>query len=425
VQTLDLLPSLPWLLPFLGVARLANHRPALSAARPVTGRLVSVVIPARNERSNIDTVLRSVLASTYQPLEVIAVDDRSTDGTADLIRRIAVEDSRLRLLDGDVLPAGWYGKPWACHQGYRAASGELLLFTDADTRHHPDLLAKAVGALQGEGADLVTLAPRQRCVTFWERVVMPQIWLLLGLRYHPGRVNRARRERDVIANGQFILVRRVAYEAVGTHATVRNEIAEDLALAQAFHRAGRKQYFAFAEDLMETRMYQSLAQLVEGWSKNVFLGGRRSFPEEPMLRAMVPLMLAAALLFWLIPPGVLAVGGVEAGLGPAAALATGLSVLFWALMSYGMRIPVAYGLLYPLGAAMALYIVMRSTWRGRRRVEWRGRTYRAGGDEGPTASSPPRSATGSDRPAPGRPDPPAGGTARHQSRDQESPRRSE
>jgi hypothetical protein len=204
---------------------------------------------------------------------------------------------------------------------------------------------------------------------------MPQIWLLLGVRYHPSRVNRARRERDVIANGQFILMPRESYEAVGTHEVVRHEVAEDLALAQAFHRAGRRIHFAFAERLMETRMYHSLPHLVEGWSKNVYLGGRRSFPQEPVLRALVPVMLLAAFLFWLVPPAVLAVTGATAGLGPAAVVATALSALFWMLISYGMKIPPWYGLLYPVGALVALYIGARSTWRGARRVEWRGRVY--------------------------------------------------
>jgi chlorobactene glucosyltransferase len=292
---------------------------------------------------------------------------------------LAAQDDRVRLIRGAPVPPGWFGKPWACLQGYREATGELLLFTDADTTHQPELLARAVGALQAEGAELLTVSPRQRCETFWERVVMPQIWLLLGVRYHPSRVNAAKRERDVIANGQFILVRRDSYEAVGTHEAVRAEIAEDLALAQAFHRGGRKLYFAFAERLMETRMYRSLPDLIEGWSKNVYLGGRRSFPHEPLLRALVPMMLAAALGFWLVPPAVLLLRGAT-GLAPAAGLAAGLSVLFWMLISYGMRIPVLYGLLYPLGALVALYIVARSTWRGARRVEWRGRTYRGPGE---------------------------------------------
>jgi chlorobactene glucosyltransferase len=371
----ELLPALPWLVPFASLFRLASNRPNLSDVPPATGTLVSVIVPARNESAVIETVVKSVLASTYEPLELVVLDDRSTDETAAIVDRLAAEDARLRLVRGEPLPKGWYGKPWACLQGYRAARGELLLFTDADTRHEPELLARAVGALRTERADLVTVAPRQRCETFWERLVMPQIWLLLGVRYHPSRVNRARRERDVIANGQFILLPRASYEAVGTHEIVRHEVAEDLALAQAFHRAGRKIYFAFAERLMETRMYQSLPHLVEGWSKNVYLGGRRSFPEEPVLRALVPVMLLAAFLFWLVPPVVLAVTGGSGPWGVAAVVATGLSALFWMLISYGMKIPAWYGLLYPVGALVALYIGARSTWRGARRVEWRGRVY--------------------------------------------------
>jgi chlorobactene glucosyltransferase len=375
----ELLPALPWLVPFASLFRLASNRPNLSDVLPTVGTLVSVIVPARNESAAIETVVRSVLASTYEPLELVVLDDRSTDETVAIVERLATEDSRLRLVRGEPLPEGWYGKPWACLQGYRAARGDLLLFTDADTRHEPELLARAVGALQTERADLVTVAPRQRCETFWERLVMPQIWLLLGVRYHPSRVNRARRERDVIANGQFILLPRESYEAVGTHEIVRHEVAEDLALAQAFHRAGRKIHFAFAERLMETRMYRSLPQLVEGWSKNVYLGGRRSFPEEPVLRALVPVMLLAAFLFWLVPPAVLAVTGRSGRWGVAAVAATGLSALFWMLISYGMKIPPWYGLLYPVGALVALYIGARSTWRGARRVEWRGRVYSGGG----------------------------------------------
>ena len=362
-------------MPFASLFRLADNRPNLSEAVPAAGTLVTVVIPARNESATIATVVGSVLASTYQPLEIVVVDDRSTDDTAAIVERLAMEDGRLRLVRGEPLPEGWYGKPWACVQGYRAARGDLLLFTDADTRHEPELLARAVGALRAERSDLVTVAPRQRCETFWERVVMPQIWLLLALRYHPSRVNRARRQRDVIANGQFILVSRESYEAVGTHGAVRDEVAEDLALAQAFLRAGRKLHFAFAERLMQTRMYRSLPELIEGWSKNVYLGGRRSFPEEPRLRALVPLMLLAGFLFWLAPPVVLAITAATGPVGRAAAVASALSALFWMAISYGMRIPAWYGLLYPLGALMGLYIAARSTWRGSRRVEWRGRIY--------------------------------------------------
>lgn len=204
---------------------------------------------------------------------------------------------------------------------------------------------------------------------------MPQIWLLLGVRYHPAWVNRSRRARDVIANGQFILMPRASYEAVGTHESVRGEVAEDLALAQSVVRQGGRLHFAFAERLMETRMYEGLGPLIEGWSKNVYLGGRRSFPEEPVRRALVPVMLALAFCFWLAPPVAVLLGALVGGPAPAAVAATLFAALFWCLICFGMQIPPVYGLGYPLGAAVALFIAARSTLRGRRRVEWRGRTY--------------------------------------------------
>jgi chlorobactene glucosyltransferase len=339
---------------------------------------VSIIIPARNESRTIATVVRSILATTYHPFELLVVDDRSTDDTAAIVERLAA-DSRVRLVRGKELPDGWYGKPWACLQGYRESLGELLLFTDADTQHQPELLARAVGAVLTEKAELVTVSPVQRCVTFWERIIMPQIWFLLALRYAPAGVNRARRARDVIANGQFILTTRAGYEAAGTHGAVRHEVAEDLALAQIYLRKGLKLHFAFAERLMETRMYHGLAHLIEGWSKNIYLGGRRSFPDEPLRRALVPLMLIVALVYWLVPVAALAATLVLPSpehLREAALMAMALSAGFWMLICFGMRIPVLYGLGYPLGALMALYIALRSTWRGGRRVEWKGRVYK-------------------------------------------------
>lgn len=371
-------PAIAWLLPYLSLFRLGRRTPNLSDAPPATSRTVSVVIPARNEAATILTVVDSILQSRYPSLELIVVDDRSTDATAALVASRAAGDTRLRLVSGRELPEGWYGKPWACFQGAEVARGEVLVFTDADTRHGPALLEQAIGALDANGADLLTIAPHQRCLTFWERLIMPQVWLLLGLRYHPDAVNHARHARDVIANGQFIMVRRAAYESVGTHAVVRQEVAEDLALAQECWRRGQKLHFAFAEQLMDTRMYTGLRELVEGWSKNIYLGGRRSFPEEPLRRALVPAALGIAVGFWLLPPAVLLLDALGAGFPAwhgAAFVAMGLSVGFWGMISRGMAIPMWYALGYPLGALATLLIIARSTLRGRHRVEWKGRRY--------------------------------------------------
>ena len=369
--------ALPWAVPFLAFIRLARQRPSLADAPLASGDLVSVIVPARNEAENLPTLLDSLLLTNYDAVEILVVDDRSTDPTAAVVRRYAAADPRVRLIEGEELPGGWFGKPWACVQGYRAAKGDLLLFTDADTKHAPELLGRAVGALQSGHRDLVTVLGRLVCGSFWERVIMPIIGALLGIRFHPTVVNRARKAREVIANGQFILVNRESYEAVGTHEAVKHEVAEDLAMAQLYFRAGRPQLFTFGLNLLGTRMYSSLAGLVEGWSKNVYVGGRRSYPDEPMLRALIPVMFLLGALFWLLPPVVLllALAGVLPSLLAPAIWATGFSALFWVGFDAGFGINPFYGLSYPLGVFMTGWIFARSTQRAERRIEWRGRTY--------------------------------------------------
>jgi len=369
--------ALPWAVPFLAFFRLARRQPNLARAPLASGRLVSIIVPARNEEDNLPILLASLVESRYDPFEILVVDDRSTDGTAAVIRGFSAKDSRVRLVEGAELPAGWFGKPWACMQGYRAARGDLLLFTDADTRHAPELLGRSVGTLESERRDLVTVIGRMICGSFWERVIMPVIGALLAIRFHPTVVNRARTAREVIANGQFILVTRESYEAVGTHQAVKHEVAEDLAMAQLYFRTGRPQLFTFGLTLLGTRMYTSLAGLVEGWSKNVYVGGRRSYPDEPVRRALLPFMFGVGAFFWLVPPSLLllALTGVAPGWVETAALATGLSALFWTLFDAGFGINPLYGLTYPLGVIMTAWIFARSARRGERRIEWRGRTY--------------------------------------------------
>ncbi len=377
----ELLPALPWLLPFAALARLVRRTPDLSDARPVTDRRLSMIIPARNEGTVIERCVRSILATTYPDLELIVVDDRSTDDTAAIVERIAREDRRVRLVRGEPLPEGWYGKPWACVQGYRAATGEVLCFTDADTTHEPALMPHAVGALVASGAELFTVMPTQLCITPAERLVLPQIFFLLGVRFDPARLNRARRPQDAIANGQFILMSRAAYEKVGTHAVVHGEVAEDLALAQEVLKRGGRLHMEYALDLMQTRMYTSWAHIKEGWSKNLYLGARRVFPPDQVIRRRIaPLFIAVPFLFWLLPPValLLQVAGLDLGLLTPALAATLLSALFWMIVVAGMELPAVWGLGYPIGAAACVYIALRSTWRGARKVEWKGRTYGEG-----------------------------------------------
>src|SRR5216110_2129094 len=266
-QTMSWLLAAPWILVLLLiVSRYIVHGPRLRDYEPRTsGPLVSVIIPARNEARNIERCVRSVLATTYTPIEVVVVDDRSTDGTAGIVAQAA--ETRVRLVRGVEPPSGWFGKQWAIVQGYKVARGELLLFADADTRHTPELLPRAVSGLQQERADLFTVLPRQEMRTFWERLIQPHVFVALESRFaYLPSVNRTRTPWNAIANGQFILTPRAAYEEVGTHEAVRDGVADDVMLAQLYVRAGKDIFIAQAREFMATRMYASLREIVAGWS---------------------------------------------------------------------------------------------------------------------------------------------------------------
>ena len=361
----------PWILALLLIAsRYLIRGPRLHDYEPLTsGPLVSIIIPARNEARNIERCVRSILATTYAPIEVIVVDDRSTDGTAEIVAP-AIGD-RLRLVHGVEPPAGWFGKQWAIVQGYKVARGELLLFADADTKHEPELVPRAVRGLQVERVDLFTVLPRQEMRTFWERLIQPHVFVALESRFAClASINRTRTYWNAIANGQFILTTRAAYEAAGTHAAVKHSVTDDLMLAQNYVRAGKDIFIVQAREFMTTRMYGSLREIIAGWSKNLASGAPLMAPPIRLVRAVVPYLMWLPALVWLAPPILWLLAGWH-----WAAIATVASLLTWTLVYVKERAPVWYALLYPLGSAVVAFIMIRSAWRGRRLIEWRGRTY--------------------------------------------------
>jgi len=373
--------SLPWVLPPAVVLFRARHSLSLSDvpdAPPPDAPRVSVVVPARNESRNIERCARSVLAAAYPDFEVVVVDDHSTDGTGDIARRIARDDARLRVVDAPPLPEGWFGKQWACATGARESSGELLLFTDADTRHSPDLLPRAVNAMRARGAELLSVAGNQEMHSFWERIVQPQMFALLSIRYGGSEhVSNAKRPVDAIANGQFILVRRDSYDAIGGHAAVRDRVAEDMAMAQTFVAAHRRIALYAATEQLSTHMYASLSELIAGWGKNIYAGGRMAALGGSLGRAAYPFILVAMPLFGLLPPIVLlgwALGIVGTAWFLWATISIIVNVGFWAALYRYMGESVAYALLYPLGLVMLLVIALGGVRRGQR-VEWKQRTY--------------------------------------------------
>ncbi len=248
---------------------------------------VSIIVPARNEEASLGACLQSLTAQTGVPFEIIVVDDASTDRT----REIAQSFPGVRVISPEPLPmAGaetgddrtgsdrtgkmWTGKNNALVAGAdsdsncKDARAPWLLFTDADTVHLPGSLARAVDEAKQERADLLSYSPEQVVVTFAERAVMPVIFAELAAQYPPHKV-REQSSGIAAANGQYILVRRAAYDAVGGHAAVATEILEDVALARLFRNAGRRVHFRYGGDAVRTRMYRNWAQLREGWTKNL------------------------------------------------------------------------------------------------------------------------------------------------------------
>ena len=373
----------PWVLaPVAALLRAVQSRSLAeeSAAPPRDPALVSIVIPARNESRNIAPCVESALASTYPRLEVIVVDDHSTDDTGAIAASIAARDSRLRVIVPPPLPDDWFGKQWACATGASQARGSLLGFLDADTRQAPDLVTRVVNAMTSRGADLISVAGTQEMGSFWERLVQPQVFGILLQRYgSTEHVNRSRFASAKIANGQCLWVRRDAYDAIGGHGAVRHKVAEDLAMAQHWFRAGRTVSLVLGLDQLSTRMYTSLRELIDGWGKNVFAGGRDAMPFGALGRVIFPLLLVLPSLFQLAPPVVLALA-LAGVLGSSAltwaAIATGANVVWWALVYLWLRASPAYALLHPVGAVMLMYITMRAMVRGSR-VRWKERDYRA------------------------------------------------
>ena len=379
----SVLLALPWALPFVVLILVRQPRELPISTSDRTPR-VSVIVPARNEAPNIERVLSSLTASAYPDFEIIVVDDRSEDDTGALARRVdRGRAACLEVVDGEPLPEGWMGKPWACWQGSHRAQGELLLFTDADTVHGPNLLGRAVAGLEQTRADALTVMGRQLMGSFWERLVQPQIFMLLMIRYRDlSRPFQRHCWRSAVANGQFILIRRETYLAIGGHSRVRNDVVEDLRLAQHLVREGHALVLRAAEDDFATRMYRSLSELVAGWSKNVVLGSRQTLP-PPLALIAPPAMIATITGFWLAPPPLLVVAGLlgDTGLLVWSVAVVGLSVLFWTIVASRFGAPLYAGLLYALGAGVVTYIILRS-WIRMRSVEWKGRRYRLGPGSG-------------------------------------------
>jgi hypothetical protein len=333
-----------------------------AAPRPVERR-VTVVLPVRDEAGQVGDCLAAVLAQLgVDALRVVVVDDGSTDGTAAEVR--AVADDRVTLLAGSPPARGWLGKPNACAQGAAAAGDvDVLVFLDADVRLQPDAIARAAAVLDDADLDLVSPWPRQLAGSAAERLVQPlQQWLwgtLLPLRL----AERSPRPSLAAANGQFLVVRRAAYDRAGGHAAVRGEVIEDVALLRAVKASGGRGVVVDGSTLASCRMYDGWAGVRDGYAKSLWsaLGSR---PPAAVAAA------AGLSAVWLLPP-LAALAGSRAGLAGYAAGVAGRAVV--AARTGGRVWPDA--LAHPVSIALLDVLVARSVAGHRRgRLQWRGRT---------------------------------------------------
>jgi chlorobactene glucosyltransferase len=361
--------------------RLAR-RPRISApaAPPTPAPLVSILIPARNEERVIERCVTGALAQHYPALEVLVADDGSTDQTGAILSKLATEP-QLRVLCGRPLPDGWFGKPNVCQQLAEAAHGEWLLFLDADTVPHPQLVAAMLSHAQRQGLAMVTIFPFLELISFWERAVLPPFQAMLMALYPIERMNQPdAAPQEVLANGQCILVQRDAYRVIGGHGAVRGEVLEDVHLAQTLRRAGFRVGGGDGRAYLRVRMYTSGREVAEGMAKHAAAGVRASG-----LRAWWVVMRLIGQASG--PPLLLGLGALTTAGGARASgwAITGLGVLTQtvALACWGARYRQLYdlnpihALIWPPGLAAYLGIATQAMWRVRcgHGIVWKGRSY--------------------------------------------------
>ena len=329
---------------------------------------MSVIVPARNEEACLGACLESLTQQTGVSTEVVLVDDGSTDRT----REIAQSFPAVRVVEAGPPPAGWTGKNNAMAAGAKVAMGEWLLFTDADTVHQPGSLARAIAEAGQRGAALLSYSPEQEVRGFWEKAVMPVIFAELAATYQPALVSDPK-SSAAAANGQYILIAREAYDAIGRHAAVSGSLLEDVALAKAVKASGRRILFRYGGDAVRTRMYRSFAQLREGWTKNLAL----LFPSPARLA------LLRLTEFVLIAGGAAAaVAALLRGLIQPAAAAGILTVVICAFLLNRIRrahFSWESNALSIAGLPLFAYLLLRSRRSHKQgSIRWKGRTY--GGD---------------------------------------------
>jgi chlorobactene glucosyltransferase len=338
--------------------------------------LVSIVVPARDEARNIERCVASLLAQEYTHFEVIVVDDDSHDSTPSLLEKLQARHPRgnlLKVIRVDKLPQGWTGKSHALHVGVTAAHGEWLLFTDADTEHHPSALSGAMQCAERHSADLLSLVTGQDLPDFWGKALMPLAVICIGAMF-PARLVNDPATTVAMANGQFLLVRREAYDCVGgfSSRSLRTSVTEDKGLAVMMKHSGHRVVIADGRSVVRTRMYQGLREYWLGFGKNAYIGTRGG-PAFYVIGTFGVLWISLA------PFAVLLTGLIRRRKEWVAAGSVQATAMFVcrARVNKMLGLPLRHMWSHPFGGTVLFGILVHSGWDAltRRQVEWKGRAY--------------------------------------------------
>lgn len=344
---------------------------------------LSILVPARNEEHCIETCVLSLIAQCYEPLEVLVLDDNSSDATAAIVQRLidelpAAQKGRLRLLHGKTLPTGWIGKNFACHQLAQHAHGHYLLFTDADTIHAPETAKAVIDCMHTLGVKLLTAQPEHVVQGLGERLVVPLLNFTILTLLPVALISRRAELSLATGNGQLLCFQRSAYEAIGGHEAVKGRVLEDVLLARAVKAAGYRMIFVDALELVRCRMYRSFADVWAGFSKNLFAFYNYSLPF-----ALIALLLN--LLLFVMPPLILLVSlliPVQFPLLIGAASASMLAVLMRICLTLRFTrsqrgLMLLLCLLHPVSILLECLILLNSMrwYYGRTGIVWKGRRY--------------------------------------------------